>query len=145
MAKSVGIWNFTWKGSPVGLLRLLFSFFLLLSAVGSAQGRPVQTLDGVFVNMAVVKSFLPKSDAKPVSSSVSPSGDIHRLVLRDNQGKIRYFHVGADKSFLPALKEPHKFKGKKVRVRYHVVAMSLGNTPMPSMVEQAVSLEVLQP
>lgn len=121
-------------------LRLFLTLFLLLPVAGSAQGGSVKTLDGVFVNVTVVEVERPKSDTRKVSSS----GETHRLVVRDNQGKLRNFWVYTGKSFLPALKEPNKFKGKKVRVRYRVVAMSVGNTPMPSMIEVADSLEVLQ-
>ena len=127
------------------LRRLFFLLVLLLPLAASAQGTPLQTMDGVIVNVTLIPP--PKPDNKPVAIRASSSGsrDAYRLVLRDNQRRIHDFRVGNDKSFLPLIQDPRKFKGKKVRVRWHLVQIGGGSTPMPCMGGEAVSLEVLQP
>ena len=106
--------------------RLLLKFMVLLPLAAAAKptAAPLQTLDGVLVKLQ--------------------EGDFYHISVRDKNGKERSFFVANDKSFKPLLEAPDKFKGRKVRVRWHKVSRVLEPAgPKPITFEEAASIEFL--
>jgi len=63
---------------------------------------------------------------------------------QERQGRSFFVFSNGDKSFQPLLDHPEKFKGRKVRVRWHKVTRVLEPAgPKPITFEEAVSIVFL--
>ncbi len=72
------------------------------------------------------------------------AGDYYHLVVRDAQGKDHSFFVGNHKSFDALVDKPEKFRGKKVRVRWHSVEKHIPEAGGKMKIEEATSMELIK-
>lgn len=71
-------------------------------------------------------------------------GDYYHLVVRDAKGKDHNFFVGKDKSFDALVKNPEKFKGRKVKVRWHTVEREIPEAGGKLKIDEATAVEFLK-
>lgn len=68
-------------------------------------------------------------------------GDYYHLVIRDAKGKDHELWVGNDKSFDGLVKSPEKFKGRRVKVRWHTVEKEIPEAGGKIKIDEATAIE----
>ena len=71
-------------------------------------------------------------------------GDYAHISVRDKNGKEHDFFVGDDKSFDPIVGKPAKYKGKRVRVKWHTVTKDIPEAGGKMKIDEATSIQILK-
>ena len=71
-------------------------------------------------------------------------GDYAHISVRDKNGKEHDFFVGNDKSFDPIVDKPAKYKGKRVRVKWHTVTKDIPEAGGKMKIDEATSIQILK-